>query len=162
MVSAQTAPLETCAGILPGQATPGPSRPLRPVDLARLRDIGPLDPDAFAEPSFTISPDGRWAAFQLRRGDPARNAYCLAMILVDLSQKDPPRILDEGRDPILFTFDFRGIADFPLGLLRVITPRWSPDGRWIAFLKRSGGTVQVWRAYANGRGSAPASKRCRT
>jgi len=155
MVSAQTAPLETCAGILPGQATSGPSRPLRPVDLARLRDIGPLDPDAFAEPSFTISPDGRWAAFQLRRGDPARNAYCLAMILVDLSQKDPPRILDEGRDPILFTFDFRGIADFPLGLLRVITPRWSPDGRWIAFLKRSGGTVQVWRAYANGRGSAP-------
>ena len=154
-VAAEAAAPPECESILPEQQSPRASRALTPVDLARLRDIGPLDPDSFAEPIFSISPDGRRAAFQLRRGDPGRNSFCVAMIVVDLEAKAPPRILDEGTNPLLFTFDFRGIADFPLGLMRVITPRWSPDGRWIAFLKRSGGSTQVWRAFADGSGSAP-------
>jgi len=35
----------------------------------------------------------------------------------------------------------------------VITPQWSSDGKWIAFLKRVGGTTQVWKAMADGSGS---------
>ena len=121
----------------------------------RLRDIGPVEPQTFATPFFTISPDGRWAAFQLRQADPQRNAHCLAMAIVDLSRKAPPRLVDQGGHAILFTFDFRGMADFPSGLMKVITPRWSGDGRWIAFLKRADGRTQVWRAFADGSGSAP-------
>jgi dipeptidyl aminopeptidase/acylaminoacyl peptidase len=126
-----------------------------PEDLARLRDIGPFEPQYYSSPFFTLSPDGRWAAFQLRQGDPERNNYCLAMAVLDLTRKVPARIIDEGSDPILLTIDFRGIADYPIGILRVITPRWSRDGKWIAFLKRSGGATQVWRAFADGSGSAP-------
>ncbi|HET7605756.1 MAG TPA: Atxe2 family lasso peptide isopeptidase [Sphingomicrobium sp.] len=131
---------------------------LLPEDLARLRDIGPDDPEAYAEPVFTLSPDGRSAAFQLRQGDPAHNSYCLAMVIFDLAGNNRPRVVDLGDDPLLVTLDLRGIVDFPTGLMRVITPRWSRDGKWIAFLKRSGGTVQVWRAWADGSGSAPLTR----
>lgn len=144
-----------CSTILPPAPLPPGQRALVPEDLARLRDIGPSEPQYFSSPFFTLSPDGRFAAFQLRQGDPQRNAYCLAMVVLDLTGAIPPRIVDEGSELILMTMDFRGLADFPNGLPRVITPRWSADGKWIAFLKRSGGTTQVWRAFADGSGSAP-------
>ena len=144
-----------CSTILPPDRLPPGTRALVPEDLVRLRDIGPVQPQYFAEPFFTLSPDQRWLAFQLRQADPQRNAYCLAMVILDLSKQVPPRIVDEGGNSILFTFDFRGIAGFPIGILSVITPRWSADGKWIAFLKNSGATTQVWRAFADGSGSAP-------
>ena len=77
------------------------------------------------------------------------------MVIVDLSRNAPPKIVDDGGGPLLWTSDFRGTADFPSGLMRVVTPRWSRDGRWIAFLRRDGGSTQVWRAFADGSGSAP-------
>lgn len=141
-----------CAAILPPAVPTSGTRPLMAEDLVRLRDIGPAEPQNFPDPLFTISPDGRWAAFQLRRADPANNRYCLAMVVLDLSRKAAPRIVDQGGDPLLFTLDLRG-AEIPLGLLRVITPRWSGDGQSIFFLKRVGGTTQVWRANRDGSGS---------
>lgn len=144
-----------CSAILPPDDVPAGKRALAPEDLARLRDIGPVEPQAYAEPFFTLSPGRRWVAFQLRQGDPRRNSYCLAMVILDLSGKERPRIVDEGGDVLLLTFDFRGIADFPTGLLRVVSPRWSVDGKWIAFLKRVNGATQVWRAFVDGTGSAP-------
>jgi dipeptidyl aminopeptidase/acylaminoacyl peptidase len=147
-----------CGSILPPSHLPPGRRALVPRDLARLRDIGPAEPQAYADPFFTLSPDGRWAAFQLRQGDPERNDYCLAMVILDLSGREPPRIVDEGGNVLLLTIDFRGIADFPMGYMRVVTPRWSGDGKWIAFLKRSGGRTQVWRAFADGSGSAPLTR----
>jgi dipeptidyl aminopeptidase/acylaminoacyl peptidase len=147
-----------CAAILPGGDLPPGKRPLVPEDLARLRDIGPAEPQAYADPFVTLSPDGRRLAFQLRQGDPERNRFCLAMVILDLTGRQPPTIVDEGGKVLLLTIDFRGIADFPMGYLRVVTPRWSGDGKWIAFLKRSGGTTQVWRAFADGSGSSPLTR----
>jgi dipeptidyl aminopeptidase/acylaminoacyl peptidase len=144
-----------CGTILPPARLPPGERPLVPEDLARLRDIGPAEPQYFAEPFFALSPDRRWAAFQLRQGDPQRNTYCVAMVLVDLAEKSAPRIVDKGQEPILLTIDLRGIPDMPNGIMRVITPRWSADGKWIAFLKQEHGRVEVWRAFADGSGSAP-------
>jgi dipeptidyl aminopeptidase/acylaminoacyl peptidase len=144
-----------CASILPPQRLDAGTQPLTPDDLVRLRDIGPPEPQYYSSPFFTLSPDGHWAAFQLRRADPERNDYCLAMVVVDLSGRASPRIVDEGGDLIQTTLDLRGIAAIPSGIPRVITPRWSSDGQWIAFLKRSGGSIQVWRANADGSGSAP-------
>lgn len=151
---ANAGPDPKCGNILPAEAAFTGKRRLVPEDLVRLRDIGPVEPQTFAAPFFTISPDGRWAAFQLRQADPDRNSYCLATVIVDLLGKDRPKVVDQGGEPLLLTTDFRGIADFPSGLLRVITPRWSRDGQWVAFLKRTDGTTQVWRAFADGRGSA--------
>ena len=147
-----------CSTILPpSRLTPG-QRTLTPEDLARLRDIGPAEPQYFASSFFTLSPDRRWAAFQLRQGDPQRNRYCVAMVLLDLSGRSPPRIVDQGEEPILLTIDLRNIPDMPNGIMRVITPRWSADGKWIAFLKQEHGSIQVWRAFADGSGSAPLTR----
>ncbi len=144
-----------CATILPPERAAAGTRRLVPEDLVRLRDIGPADAESFSAPLFTISPDGRRVAFQLRQADPASNSYCLAMIVLDLSPGARPIVVDEGGDLLLLKVDSEGTADFPTGIPEAITPRWSPDGRWIAFLKRAGRTTQVWRAEADGQGSAP-------
>lgn len=149
--SAGSAP--ACETIFPPErAAPGKRR-LEPEDLARLRDIGPVDPSPWAVPFFAISPDGRRAAFQLRQADPAANSYCFAMVAVDLAGKARPKMLDQGGEPVLLTIDNRGLAGYPTGIVSAATPRWSPDGRWIAFLKRTGGTTQLWRTMADGSGS---------
>lgn len=156
--NAQTQPLP-CQDILP-RATPAhPSvRPVAPVDLARLRDIGV--PDIYFPGSgvVALSPDRARAAFQLRQAIAETNSYCLAMVVLDLSRPGPPRIIDSGGELIRYSFDFRGKAAFPTGVALPIAPRWSPDGRWVAFLKRVGGRTQVWRADASGGGSAPLSR----
>jgi dipeptidyl aminopeptidase/acylaminoacyl peptidase len=143
-----------CGSILPPTQLSARQQPLVPEDLVQLRDIGAPEPQYFFSPAFTVSPDGRLAAFQLRRADPEQNDYCLAMVIVDLAGREGPRIVDQGGEFIQTTIDLRGIAAVPSGLPKVITPRWSRDGKWIAFLKRTGQTTQVWRAFADGSGSA--------
>ena len=152
---ASAAAVETgCKDVLPPASVAAATRPLLAEDLVRLRDIGPPDPDSFAAPMFSLSPDGRRLAFQIRRADPDRNSWCLAMVVMDLSKSARPTIVDEGGDLILLKVDSSGTADFPTGIPDVITPRWSPDGRWIAFLKKEGANIQVWRAAADGSASA--------
>lgn len=149
-----------CGDFLPGAAAvAGAPRPVRPGDLVRLRDIGPVGPLAYDAPVFTVSPDGRRLAFQLRRADPATNSYCLAMLVLPIARNARPRIVDTGGDLIRLSYDFRGLAAFPTGLPLIVTPYWSPDGRWIAFLKRTDGTTRVWRADAGGAGSGPLTPR---
>lgn len=142
-----------CADVMPRSTTPGPRRALVPDDLVRLRDVGPMEPGQQSHGLFTLSPDGRRVALQVRRADPVRNAYCLAMVVVDLAT-GKARVVDRGGDFIRVTLDFRGRAGFPTGSAEPITPRWSPDGKWIAFRRRDGGVVQLWQAQADGSGSA--------
>jgi len=137
----------------PTLATPQPRRALVPEDLVRLRDIGPVDPMQQYAGLFSVSPDGRRAAFQLRRGDPAANGYCLAMVVVDLRPDGKAVVVDRGGDFIRYRFDFRGKASFQSGVADTITPRWSPDGRWIVYRRRDRGAVQLWRARTDGGGS---------
>ena len=61
--------LPECSAILPATKVASGRRALVPEDLARLRDMGPGEPQYYAEPFFTVSPDGGRAAFQL----PGRN-----------------------------------------------------------------------------------------
>lgn len=159
-LSAQALPAradgDVCAHIMPASdAMSHARRPLYPDDLVRLRDIGPDDrsfPDARL---ITLSPDRRKLAFQLRQADPDSNGYCLAMFIMDARPGSHPLMVDQGGELIRSTIDFRGKAGFPSGIPLTISPRWAPNGDWIAFLKRVGTTTQVWRADAAGRGSAP-------
>jgi dipeptidyl aminopeptidase/acylaminoacyl peptidase len=129
------------------------SRPLDAMALVRLRDIGPNARIGPSDRLLTVSPDGRWAAFQLRRAHPWENRYCLAMVAIDLQHPSVGIMLDRGGELIQIESDIRGVAAKPSGIPRPISPRWSPDGHWIAFLKRTDGVTRLWRAEADGSGS---------
>lgn len=146
---------DACPDVMPAGDMAGPVRALAPADLVRLRDIGPVEPGPLASGLFTLSPDGTRVAFQVRRADPVRNTYCLAMVVVELRPDGRWRVVDRGGEAIRQSYTARGKANFPTGVAKVITPRWSPDGKSIVFLRRDAGTVQLWRARADGSGSMP-------
>lgn len=148
----------TCSDILPSvDGAPQGQRPLSAADLVKLRDIGPGSELSDDTEIFSLSPDETSIAFQLRRPDITANDYCLAMVVVSLGRSGPV-LVDEGGEFIRRNYDFHGKAAFPTGVARTITPQWSSDGQWIAFLKRLNGVNQVWRADAGGRGSAPVTR----
>ena len=148
-----------CSDLLPPPtaATSTPKRALKPDDLVRVRDIGPVESAGMEAHFFTRSPDGNHLAFQLRRADPTRNDYCLGMVVLSLQPGPRALLVDRGGEFLRVHFDMNDAADTPTGVARTITPRWSADGRWIAFLKRVDGRTQVWRAEADGSGSRPLS-----
>ena len=78
---------------------------MKPADLALLRLPG--------QP--TLSPDGTRAVVAVSRPDLEADEYRSRLWLVDTTGATPPRPLTEGP--------------------RDIAPAWSPDGRWIAFLR---------------------------
>lgn len=93
----------------------------RPLDLADLdRVVLPSDP--------AIAPDGSRVVYVLRTVD--RDA--------DRDDRSLWQVRP-GSEPTRLT---RGRAD--------TDPRWSPDGRWIAFLRAGDGPAQVWLLPADG------------
>jgi dipeptidyl aminopeptidase/acylaminoacyl peptidase len=95
-------------------------RPMVPEDLLRIRFVG--DPQ--------LHPDGRRIAFVVTTLSEARDEYLSTIWIVDV----------EGGDPRPFT----------RGPRLDTAPRWSPDGRWLAFVsereKRSQGQLHVMPA----------------
>ena len=128
-------------------------RPLRDIsadDLARLRDIGMPGYFVPDQSPFTISPDHKMVAFTIRQADPVSNAYCQGLYVADLKKPGSARQIDEGGEVIYYTInDLRGLVN-PSGTPAIITPTWSPDGRWIAYLKRADHVSQIWRVRADG------------
>lgn len=125
---------------------PSAQRSLSALDLTRLRDIGPTGDDNPSAHIMAISPDGKWVAFQLHQADPETNRYCLGMVVQPLDDGGQARFADTGGDFMLMP---DGVATAPqtaIGIAAIVTPHWSPDGRWFAFLKRVDGTNRVWRA----------------
>ena len=147
--SAPRAQDPACERLLPERRSATAAGPLSPEDLVDLVDIGPVDPEPHGARLFTLSPNGRLAAFHVQRADPARNRYCLGVIVVDTASGKTV-VVDRGGELIRVTFDFRGKAAFPTGIGVVVIPRWFPDGDALAFLRRDGGASQVWRAAADG------------
>ena len=140
--------------LLPAAAgVPAKRRPVSPLDLARLRDFGKQDVGLGGEAPFSVSPDGKLAALVLRRGDPALDSYCIGVAVVPLDGSGKARLVDVGGEFILHLSDVRGIPDLPVGNAEPVTPRWSPDGRSLAYLRRDGGRTRVWIANADGSGA---------
>lgn len=140
-----------CENIVPASDMPKAARRIVTArDILHLRDIGEPDGSAFGRPSpLAVSPDGRTVAFILNRADPDTNSYCRALVAVDLAAPHRLRVIDRGGEIINFPLVFRGMT-VPAGYPDIITPAWSPDGKWIAYLRRDNARTQVWRARADG------------
>jgi dipeptidyl aminopeptidase/acylaminoacyl peptidase len=99
-------------------ASAASARPITATDLATMRRLaGP-----------TVSPDGRWAVYQLRETDLAANRGRTDLWLLDLSRA--------GAEPVR-------IASTPEH--NEHDPRFSADGRWLYYLSDASGSGQLWR-----------------
>lgn len=136
--------------LLPASIPAGERRAVTSSDLVTLRDFGRQDVALAGDAPFSLSPDGRLAALVIRRGDPLADRYCIGVVVVAIDGATPPRLVDIGGDFMIDTSDVRGIPDLPIGIAASVTPRWSPDGRWLAYLRRDGGVTRAWRARADG------------
>lgn len=133
---------ERCANALRPAVTSDSARPVQIDDLVHLRDIGgPADVEA----PFSLSPDRRTIALIVRRADAERNDYCQGLFLVDLHSRRVRGPVIVGGGPILSRYDLPNMPDFSGGVIETNVPRWSPDGRWIAYLERRDGIVQIMR-----------------
>jgi len=120
------------------------ARTVSAEDLVGLHDLGVA----------SISPDGGAAAFEVRTADPVRNTYCIQMFVLRIRGPHVLTKVDDGGELITLKFSNYGLLEYPAGSPLSSTPQWSPDGRSIAYLKRVGGTVQLWQAFADGSGAA--------
>jgi dipeptidyl aminopeptidase/acylaminoacyl peptidase len=132
-------------------------RDVEAEDLVRLRDIGQPTDRIDLESPLAVSPDGKRIVFVIRRADPARNAYCQGLVLLDRLDPKHPRLLDTGGDIIAERYPLFGHALPESGVPAVIVPRWSPDGKHIAWLKRTGATAQLWITTPAGGDARPLS-----
>src|SRR2546428_6951592 len=83
-------------------------RPVTAQDLTRLRGVG--DPQ--------ISPDGRRVAFVMTTASAERDDYLSNVWVVDVNGGEPRRLTT--------------------GTAKDTLPRWSPNGRWLAFVSDRG------------------------
>lgn len=96
---------------------------------------------------LSISPDGRRAAFQVRWADPVQNTYHAEWRLLDLSRPGESTLITRGGGMPFGTSPFNQQR---MAVWLTLTPRWSPDGAWIAYLRRDDDRTQVWRARVDG------------
>ena len=138
-------PASVCRDILPSVRSGPGTRTVRPDELMALRDFGSnAIMDAFA-PGFAISPDGARLAVQVRQAVPSANDYCQALLLFDLRHPSShPTILNMGGEFIRETAEIYGLKRFPTGMAAPLTPKWSHDGRWIAFMRRDRGENRLY------------------
>ncbi|PXA84733.1 Atxe2 family lasso peptide isopeptidase [Nostoc sp. 3335mG] len=131
----------------PSAAMASATRSLTEADLIDLRDVGV---DGSDHP-IGLSPDHRHLAFQIRRASAETNTYCLGIVAVDLSAPYHSRLVDSGGRLILGRAgQSGGVTDFSVGYPAASDPKWSPDGRHIAYIRRDDGPSQAWLVNADG------------
>ena len=103
---------------------------------------------------MSASPDRKSLALIVRQALPDWNRYCSGLVVISLDGHW--RMIDSGEDTLFYKYpNLLGKANFPTGIAKVVTPRWSPDGRSIAFLKSIDGVSQIWLSNLdNGAGAA--------
>mgnify|MGYP003575028564 FL=1 len=143
-----------CDTLVPERNPPTGTRNVESDDLLRLRDFGGVDASEADPAGFAVAPDGRSVAIQVRQADPDTNSYCYGLLIYNLIQPDrSPELVDVGGQFVRNSFTLYGLHGFPTGTPVPLTPRWSADGRWVAFLKRERDVTQLFVASrSNGGG----------
>lgn len=105
-----------------------PARPFTIDDLLKVRRVS--DPQ--------ISPDGRWIAYTIADTDKAANKRTTQIYLISTDGGDPRGITNDKQSSH--------------------TPRWSPDGKRLAFVSARDGESQIWTIELAEAGTGPLKK----
>ena len=104
-------------------------------DLAAVRDIE----------SLSLSPDGKYVAFQIKRADKGANDYQISWHVASTTSKAKAVKVAEGGEATVLV----NSAGTPTGSITASEIVWSPDSRWIYFTKVKDGAIQLWRSHRN-------------
>lgn len=109
----------------------GGSRHVTPRDILELRDMEGL----------VVSPDENWAIFQIRRANLSTSGYDTSWHVVPTNGSSGALRLAPAGRPIQPRYQGRvnGAIDRP-------APVWSPDNRFVYYLRQEHGHVQLWRS----------------
>ncbi|BEV11927.1 Atxe2 family lasso peptide isopeptidase [Asticcacaulis sp. DW145] len=151
---------DVCDSLLPtgSGSVPAVARGIVADDLLRLRDFGPPGHPNIPDKLFTVSPEQDRIALQLRRADPSQNAHCFAIVVQPLDPNGSPVVIDKGGEYLTLPSSGRGLAAVPSGVLVSDPPKWSPDGQWLAYLRKENGTIRLWRVRSDGSRAGPAAE----
>jgi dipeptidyl aminopeptidase/acylaminoacyl peptidase len=130
-----------------------PSRLVTASDLVRLRDFGDLG-TLTSENATAASPDGRTLVVQLRQGQPDTNDYCTALVVLGLGGSGAPRTISDTGNIVPSHADLDGLSGIQVGTPMTAPVVWSPDGRWIGFVKTRGDGAEIWRIRPAGNDAA--------
>lgn len=110
-------------------------------DVASIRDIGGHHSGA-----ISVSPDGRYIAFQLQTPGFKEREFVLAWYVMEIGSSGKPTKIDDGGD-IIFNPNMSPMA---MGDRPQTRAQWSPDSRWIFYRKRIGDSTQLWCSKPHG------------
>jgi dipeptidyl aminopeptidase/acylaminoacyl peptidase len=113
----------------------GEARAVTVSDISSLRYIDTL----------SLSPDGERYAIFVRQPDPRTNTFGTGWFVGSTRGGALMRLGDGG--DIRYDVDDHGLYG---GNISGRESRWSPDGRWIAYVLERDGEVQLWRSPARG------------
>jgi dipeptidyl aminopeptidase/acylaminoacyl peptidase len=109
---------------------PVEARPITSMDLLTLRDVG----------GVSISPDGRFVVYQVRRADPTTNSYTNQWVLTEVATHQDRIIVENGGDPM---WDDSG--DW-----KTYPPVWSAESDALCYVRSDRGRVSVHRLTLGG------------
>ena len=143
----------SCADLMPPTGMPsGAPHAITATELIRLRTIGSPDASTLDVPTpIVASPDGTRLAFVMSRADPATNAYCRGLVVLDIAAHQA-RLVDLGGDYLSFGGFIRGLY-VDIGTPLTVAPVWSRDGESLFYLKRVRNRTAVWQVDAAGGGA---------
>jgi dipeptidyl aminopeptidase/acylaminoacyl peptidase len=124
-------------------ASSGTVREGQMVEAQDLLNLGEIGSAGSSAAPFSLSPDGRKIAVAVRQAVPASNGYCTRIIVVDTEKNRTRQIAQIDGSVILRRGDTGPLTDFSPGVPETLVPKWSPDGKAIAYLEKRAGVVQI-------------------
>lgn len=120
-----------------------PARVLTSYDLVTARIVG--GDDGFG---LSISPDGKYMAFELHSADLARNTYDVHWVVASTEGPEVANSVGDAGQPELFkSRDAGGAVN---GSWSSQKPLWSADSQYIVYTKKTDAGVQLWRSRRDG------------